>query len=367
MAEGGYNKIFLLTMDDGHEFIARVPTPCHFTTASEVATLRFLRNVLQLPVPEIFAYSTSGTNPVGTKPEDFLTAATRREISWISKYAIPQPRNTFLLHTNDVVDPKEHASLLSDYIRVALSLIPREPKFSAQVSRHPDLSLANIMLVPNSTKILRIIDWQDAAILPLFVQAGYPAFCEHGMSSVQSLKRQKLSVNFQSMSPAVQDQAKAKFRLEEANVYYTGLNNPLHLRVLQVRQLALLQYLIMQTGFQWDAEFINLKAALVGITRTWKDISAEPCLISYSPEDQDKALSDASEWKESAEILSTVRDSLGIDPEGGTEPENFDYARDMNQKWRLEMLVQADDHEKELSWRSWPYKDDNGSSMPPRT
>jgi len=71
MAEGGFNKVFLLTMDDGHEVIARIPTPIagprHFTTTSEVATMNFLRNVLELPVPGIFAYSATDANPVGAE------------------------------------------------------------------------------------------------------------------------------------------------------------------------------------------------------------------------------------------------------------------------------------------------------------
>ena len=38
VTEGGFNKIFLLTMDDGYEVIARIPTPIagppHYMTAS---------------------------------------------------------------------------------------------------------------------------------------------------------------------------------------------------------------------------------------------------------------------------------------------------------------------------------------------
>src|SRR5947207_3004981 len=71
MAEGGFNKVFLLTMDDGYEVAARIPTPTagppHYTTASEVATLDFLRNVLELPVPKIFAFSSTVDNPVGAE------------------------------------------------------------------------------------------------------------------------------------------------------------------------------------------------------------------------------------------------------------------------------------------------------------
>ncbi|KAL2869488.1 phosphotransferase enzyme family protein [Aspergillus lucknowensis] len=62
ISEGQYNKVFQLTMDDGREVIAKLPNPNagrpHFTTASEVATMDFLRNVLGLPVPRVYAWSS---------------------------------------------------------------------------------------------------------------------------------------------------------------------------------------------------------------------------------------------------------------------------------------------------------------------
>lgn len=47
LPEGQYNKAFLMTMEDGVQVIAKVPNlgaglP-HFTTASEVATMDFVR------------------------------------------------------------------------------------------------------------------------------------------------------------------------------------------------------------------------------------------------------------------------------------------------------------------------------------
>jgi hypothetical protein len=45
-------------MDNGSEIIARIPHPNagppHLTTASEVATLTFLREQLQTDVPKVF-------------------------------------------------------------------------------------------------------------------------------------------------------------------------------------------------------------------------------------------------------------------------------------------------------------------------
>ncbi|OGM47467.1 hypothetical protein ABOM_002621 [Aspergillus bombycis] len=69
--EGNFNKAFLLTMDDGHEVVAKVPCPNagppSLTTASEVATLNFLRSRTSIPVPEVFAWNSDPTNSVGAE------------------------------------------------------------------------------------------------------------------------------------------------------------------------------------------------------------------------------------------------------------------------------------------------------------
>ncbi|KAI9709530.1 MAG: hypothetical protein M1820_003290 [Bogoriella megaspora] len=67
--DGQYNKAFIFTMDDGRQVIGKVPNPNagtpHFTTASEVATIDFLRNILQVPAPQVYAWSSnSAKTPV---------------------------------------------------------------------------------------------------------------------------------------------------------------------------------------------------------------------------------------------------------------------------------------------------------------
>ncbi|KAK2810193.1 hypothetical protein FQN50_003163 [Emmonsiellopsis sp. PD_5] len=471
LAEGGFNKIFLLTMDDGHEVIARIPPPIagpsYYSTASEVATMDFLRNVLEIPVPRVLTYSATADNPVEaeyiimerlygdslsqrwpglstaemkdvlkqiihietkmfsykfpaygslyrtrdvagishiripgsdqfcigpiakrqfwfgerkdlsldrgpwTKPEDPITAPAQRESAWLKKFAKPQPRRTWLLHTDEPIDPHEHHSLLSKYLSIGPYLAPKDPDLSIPILRHPDLSLPNIFLAPKSTKILAIIDWQDAAILPIFLQAGYPAFCEHDLTRPQTLEQPKLPDDFENLSPVDKQKAWTKYRLEQTKLYYTavtGLENDLHFKTLQYPHLGLRQYLISQAGFPWDADFINLKASLVAATRSWKDISSspeDPCPISFTEEEQRQALDDAAEWNESADFLSKAREAMGIDFEGGTEPGNFEFAREMNLRFRMEMVRQADEHERELAWRTWPYKDDGDESPVP--
>ncbi|KAH7087483.1 kinase-like domain-containing protein [Paraphoma chrysanthemicola] len=70
--DGMYNKRMLLTMSNGSQVVAKVPNPnaglAHFTTASEVATMDFARNVLQTPTPRILAWSPRAqANPVGAE------------------------------------------------------------------------------------------------------------------------------------------------------------------------------------------------------------------------------------------------------------------------------------------------------------
>ncbi|KAF4252244.1 hypothetical protein KXW65_005872 [Aspergillus fumigatus] len=61
---------FLLTMDDDVRVIAKIPNPYipqKFVTASEVATLDFLRNEPGIPVPRVFAWSSKKDQPVGVE------------------------------------------------------------------------------------------------------------------------------------------------------------------------------------------------------------------------------------------------------------------------------------------------------------
>ena len=70
LAEGGFNRVFLLTFEDGFEIIAKIPysisVPKSLATASEVGTMDFLRSK-GLPVPQVYAWSSDSMNPVGVE------------------------------------------------------------------------------------------------------------------------------------------------------------------------------------------------------------------------------------------------------------------------------------------------------------
>ena len=70
LAEGGYNRIFLITMHDGFKMVARIPYPVtvpkYFVIASEVATMDFLHSS-GLPIPKVYGYSPSPDNAADTE------------------------------------------------------------------------------------------------------------------------------------------------------------------------------------------------------------------------------------------------------------------------------------------------------------
>ena len=70
LAEGGYNRTFLITMRDGFQMVARIPytvtSPKYFALASEVATMTLLRSS-GLPIPEVYGYSPSPDNAAETE------------------------------------------------------------------------------------------------------------------------------------------------------------------------------------------------------------------------------------------------------------------------------------------------------------
>ncbi|EER45818.1 phosphotransferase enzyme family protein [Histoplasma capsulatum var. duboisii H88] len=70
LSEGGFNRVFLLTLEDGFKTVVKIPynflVPKKYATASEVATLAFLRQK-GIPVPDVYGWSSTPDNAVGAE------------------------------------------------------------------------------------------------------------------------------------------------------------------------------------------------------------------------------------------------------------------------------------------------------------
>ncbi|PPQ82668.1 hypothetical protein CVT24_004340, partial [Panaeolus cyanescens] len=69
LAEGGFNRTFIVTFRDDRKVVARIPYPItvpnYYAIASEVATIEYQRTC-GIPVPEIYGYSADSDNIAGT-------------------------------------------------------------------------------------------------------------------------------------------------------------------------------------------------------------------------------------------------------------------------------------------------------------
>ena len=63
------------------------------------------------------------------------------------------------------------------------------------------------------------------------------------------------------------------------------------------------------------------------------------------------------EWNEATEVLATIRNTFGIDSEGGTDPEDYSRACVLNKEWRIQTLKGAKAEERERCWQRWSFKD----------
>ncbi|KXS93792.1 hypothetical protein AC579_10484 [Pseudocercospora musae] len=86
LAEGGFNKVFRLTMDNDSTLIARIPNQTSetvsYSLASEVATMDFASKIMDIPVPTVLSWDQNTNNPVGS--EYILMSEARGRPLWSS-------------------------------------------------------------------------------------------------------------------------------------------------------------------------------------------------------------------------------------------------------------------------------------------
>ena len=356
LAEGGFNRTFLITMHDGFEMVARIPYPItvpkFYAIASEVATMRFLRSS-GLPVPEVYDYSPSSDNAAkteyifmefmkGTKLSDVWLELEEPDIVSVLRQlaqlesrmmSIPFPAGGSLYYTNDLekvagrtgiplidgrfcvgpdvrlhmwygrrsqldVDrgpctplsdfsfvelietidesaeaaleaaarkelayleqfgrpvlpfqrerreaygykeqpPSDHIKNLERYLLVASSFVPKNPALHHFRIRHPDLQPSNIIVSrssdSNQLKIVGLLDWQHASILPAFLLAGIPGRLQNYDDPVsQALIPPSLPADMDELDPSEQSHAMGLYHRRLVHFHYvknTEEHNKLH-------------------------------------------------------------------------------------------------------------------------------------------
>ncbi|KAJ3737788.1 hypothetical protein DFJ43DRAFT_1128836 [Lentinula guzmanii] len=221
LAEGGFNRIFLITLDTEFQLVARIPYPLlvpkTYAVASEVATMDFLRSK-GLPILKVYAYSSTSNNEVKTeyilmeyvkgtnlsqiwsdlKEDEIISLmdqlakveSTMMSISFPAGGSIYYARDLKELSGNEGIPLDNQAESIAfekerfcigpiEQLKMKSVLFAGAEKELAYLNhafciRHPDLTDSKLRVSTDSgcLQILSMLNWQHAAVLPLFLHAG---------------------------------------------------------------------------------------------------------------------------------------------------------------------------------------------------
>ncbi|KAJ7292863.1 protein kinase subdomain-containing protein PKL/CAK/Fmp29 [Mycena rebaudengoi] len=410
LAEGGFNRTFLITMHDGFEMVARIP---------EVATMHFLRSS-GLPVPEVYDYSPSSDNAAkteyifmefmrGTKlsdvwldleepdivsvlrqlvqleshmmsipfpaggslyytndlekvarrtgiplnderfcigpdarlimwygrrsqldvdrgtirkmPRQQLVAAARKELAYLEQFGrplLPFQRERREAYGYEEQSPSDHIKNLERYLLIASSLVSKNSALRQFRIRHPDLQPSNVIVSTssdsNQLKIVGLIDWQHASILPPFLFAGIPGRLQNYDDPVsRALIPPSLPANMDELDQSEQSHAMGLYHMPSP-----GTPSP------------------------WEGETHALKTTLIEATEVWGRLMGQgvPCPVAFEPEDLRKTKELSAKLQIADENLEGCRGMIGFESETWVSNEHYKVAMALAELLKLRVLIE---------------------------
>lgn len=312
---------------------------------------------------------------VGKNFVSCFQASARRELAFCQEHGKPRLNVELYLRELDnfeLQSPSQHAQLLRDFLLMAPFLeIPMESAFARPTLRHPDLSPNNI-LVNDANDIVGIIDWQHSAILPLSLCAGIPRhFQNWGDAVSESLQKPetKLPADFESRTPAEQEQLREQMRRRLVHFYYAALSLKKvedHFDAFRNQNSMLRAKIYARAGAPWEGSSLALEHALIEVQEHWPlGLGASSggripdCPVRYAPERVQACLKRVKEEEEKLEELDDMRGMLGTDATGWVaDDEHLAQAREMRETMRTAFLKECEtDLERQSVLEHFPFDD----------
>ena len=264
------------------------------------------------------------------------------------------------------IHPSVHLDLLDDYDKLMQHLI--QPGDSGPVLRHPDLRLGNIFVSPETKKIVSLIDWQGAKMLPASLHAGYPNLASNdGHGLTQSLKA-PTKPNYDELGEGNKQEAHHRYIQERACHLYTIATakwNYTHFRALREPFNPIKVNLVRQAGYAWNGNMIPLRTAIIRAVEVWHEMTggqSSTCPVKFDENALAQYKSEIDEYNTVCDELESLRSLLAVDQQGWISNELFEEARKENRRLREEFASEADPDERKEFWAAWPFKDDSDTS-----
>ncbi|KAF9072369.1 protein kinase subdomain-containing protein PKL/CAK/Fmp29 [Rhodocollybia butyracea] len=381
LAEGGFNRTLLITLRDGFKMVARIPYPVtapkFYAVASEVATLdscvlcdqeviSVIRQLTQLESAMMSLSFPAGGSLYFTKDlektakglgipleddrfcigpdtrlplwygkrsrldvnrgpypsaEAALVAGARKELAYLKQFdqpLMPFRRERRAGYQYQEQSPSAHIKNLNLYLRLAASLVPRDPTLSRFCIRHPDLQQSNI---------IRLQNYDDPVS--------------------QSMTVPSLPEDFDQLDEVNRIRAEVVYRDRLVHYHYVKSmeeRNKLHYAAFTDR-------LFLHAGSPWEGETFELKLALIQATENWTALSGGgmPCPVEFDAEEvcETKNLNEVQATADN--VFAMLQNIVGLGEDGWVSTEDYEDAVAFFRRAKEEGLAGANAH--------WPWDD----------
>lgn len=213
---------------------------------------------------------------LGSSVEDYRLAIGRREIDSIA--SLPQlPKSPLTLcgpHSYKPTREKKIAAL-ENYLKLVKYVLPTDESLNTSYLWHPDLHTENIYVDPNDpTRIVGLIDWQSADLLPLFDHARQPYILDYDGPQLKGLERPKLAENHKDLSPDERRRALSLYESSSLVALYRKLtydqNKPLY-RAMGYCDTISYDILVFAQNLLVDGE-AHYQALVADLQNCWADL-----------------------------------------------------------------------------------------------
>jgi hypothetical protein len=274
-------------------------------------------------------------------------------------------------YNNEKQEPSDHANNLRRYLLLAPSLVPDDDSLTAFCIRHPDLNLENVKVSRDSSglQIRSVLDWQHAAVLPLFLHAGMPYDIQNEEDEVsRRMTKPKLPDDFDELSQDEQRLEKNLLRRRLIHYDYvlsTAVYNRVHHKGLVYPFGNFCRRIFNYATAPWEGETIKLQLALIEMVVGWERFAKDdaPCPVVFTPDEIDAAVKLGKELEAADENERTLRNLVGYGPETWVPAAEYEKAMATGQAMKQKMLeVDSEDEmmtdeKRALIVACWPLED----------
>jgi hypothetical protein len=286
------------------------------------------------------------------------------EIKFIKAQA--HPRMNYHRSSIEPELPEEVLDLIDWYLQLTPAMVPPlgTDGTHSPTLWHPDLHLDNVFVDPESKQITRIIDWQSAAVMPLYYQCGVPRMFQHPGTVADGWALSKLPEDYDSLDQSEKAKIDSDRKSEACHKYYeaeTKSKNPRHWAALQLENADMrIEPSRLVINVWEDHDVFFLRRALLSIVEQWQDLcpGSDICPVSFTEQELAVHAAEEESMSNVGEILRLFRENWGLPSDGMVDPTDYDRIRIAVAELRDSFIEDADnDAEKELFARLWPYQD----------